>query len=459
MSQSIVGARIRERRRALGITQAALAGRVGISPSYLNLIERNRRGIAGKRLGDIAEALGLRLADLDGAAERRLHEALQDIAADPRLDGLGIEADAAGELIGRYPGWARAIAALARTEQESSEMLRALSDRMTHDPFLGETVHRMLTRIAAIRSTAEILEGVPDIDAGQARRFHAILTTEAQALSDVGEALAAYFDRSDTPARRVTPVDEVEALFDEAGNRFPAVEAALEGAEEPADAESATAIVARHANTVIDRLIAEAPALETETARSRARSALTDYARDALMAPTPEFFETAARLGYDAERIAAEAELPVDLVCRRLTALPDDGRHPRFGYLSANAAGAILDLRALPGFHPVRYAPFCPLWVVCRASQLPEQALRQIAVLPSGKRFVFVARARPTGAPGFGAVRRLVTDMLVLPEDDAAATVYAPRPAEAQAADNVGFTCRICPRKGCPARIEDPLAL
>ncbi|MEL6481744.1 MAG: helix-turn-helix transcriptional regulator, partial [Pseudomonadota bacterium] len=51
---SIVGARIRARRRDIGITQAELARRVGISPSYLNLIERNKRAIAGKLLGDIA---------------------------------------------------------------------------------------------------------------------------------------------------------------------------------------------------------------------------------------------------------------------------------------------------------------------------------------------------------------------------------------------------------------------
>ena len=295
MSLSIVGARIRERRRALGITQAALAARVGISPSYLNLIERNRRGIAGKRLADIAEALGLRLADLDGQAERRLQDQLAAIAADPRLEGLGIEAGAAGELIGRYPGWARAVAALARAEQDGAEMLRTLSDRLTHDPFLGESVHRMLTRIAAIRSTAEILGEVEDIDPGQRRRFHAILNAEAETLTGIGEALAAYFDRADTPARRVTPVDEVEAFFDAAGNAFPAIEAALAGADRPESAAAAQAAVATRAGPVIDRLIADAPELETEPARERARAALAEYAVDALHAPAGAFGATRRR--------------------------------------------------------------------------------------------------------------------------------------------------------------------
>ena len=51
--------------RAQGITQAELARRLEISPSYLNLIEHNKRGIAGALLRRTAEALGL---DLDGSA-------------------------------------------------------------------------------------------------------------------------------------------------------------------------------------------------------------------------------------------------------------------------------------------------------------------------------------------------------------------------------------------------------
>ena len=458
MSLSIVGARIRERRRALGITQAALATRVGISPSYLNLIERNRRGVAGKRLADIAEALDLRLADLDGQAERRLHEQISAVAADPRLEGLGIEADAVGELIGRYPGWSRAIAALARAEQESTELLRAMSDRMTHDPFLGETVHKMLTRIAAIRSTAEILDEVPTIEPAQLRRFHAILNSEAETLSGIGETLAAYFDRADTPARRVTPVDEVEAFFDTAANRFQAIEAALEGADTPDGEDAARNVVALRAGPVIDRLIAESGELETEPARERARAALTDYAVDALLAPTEPFAEAAAAERFDIERIAETTGHPVARICRRLTALAPTPETPRFGYLAANGAGAVLELRALPGFHPVRHAPFCPLWVLARAQSRPGEALRQLAVFPNGQRFVFIARARQAGPAGFDCARHYVTDMLILSEADAAVTVYAPESRSA-AAEPVGLTCRICPRKGCTARVADPLTL
>ena len=117
---SILGARIRQRRRETSVTQAELARKVGISPSYLNLIEWNKRRIAGTLLRNIAEALDLSLDELDGAAERRLAETLIEVAELPPLRSLGIEASGTNELIGRFPGWARGIAALARSEREAT---------------------------------------------------------------------------------------------------------------------------------------------------------------------------------------------------------------------------------------------------------------------------------------------------------------------------------------------------
>ena len=63
MSRTILGTRIRERRRSIGITQAELARRIGISASYLNLIEHNKRGIAGVEYVETLGAADLSVAD------------------------------------------------------------------------------------------------------------------------------------------------------------------------------------------------------------------------------------------------------------------------------------------------------------------------------------------------------------------------------------------------------------
>ena len=65
----MVCTRIRERRIMVGIKQADLAQAAGISASYLNLIEHNRRRIGGKLLVAIAKVLEVEPSVLsEGAA-------------------------------------------------------------------------------------------------------------------------------------------------------------------------------------------------------------------------------------------------------------------------------------------------------------------------------------------------------------------------------------------------------
>ena len=143
------------------------------------------------------------------------------------------------------------------------------------------------------------------------------------------------------------------------------------------------------------------------------------------------------------------------MICHRLIALPREEAVPRFGYFQANAAGALISMHGLPGLAAPRYASACPLWALFRAQQSPESVIRQRVLLPNGGRFVFLARARNTGPTGFGQPRHYITDMLTLSETDAAQTIYAP--SASVPVEEVGLACRICPRKSCAHRVEDPL--
>jgi predicted transcriptional regulator/transcriptional regulator with XRE-family HTH domain len=461
MDRAILGTRIRQRRREIGLTQVDLAERIGISASYLNLIEWNKRRIAGALLRRTAAALDLAPDDLDGAAEGRLLEALSEIAHLPPVAASGVEEERAGELIGRFPGWARGLAALARSEREAVGRAEALSDRLSNDPFLGETVHRMLTRIAAIRSAAEILTEFPDAPSDRRDRFHHIIHEESRVLSDVGEALAAYLDKADEPDRALTPLDEVENLFEARENHFAEIEAAAQRlaprlAEENPMARRAGAeeLARMHVAGLIGEVIDAQPEIGTAAARERARRALTEYAVAAIQMPLPVFVPRAAELDYDIETLADFFAAEIDAVCARLTALSADPASPRFGYYCVNAAGSIVKMLGLKGLAVPRYTAACPLWVLYRAQQSPEAFIRQRAVFPSGARFVFVARARNMGPTGFGKPRHYMTNMLAMTEADARRTVYAP---DASApVEEVGPSCRLCPRRGCAHRVEDP---
>ncbi|MEQ8506178.1 MAG: short-chain fatty acyl-CoA regulator family protein [Rhodospirillales bacterium] len=461
MFSSILGTRIRQRRKEVGITQADLARKVGISPSYLNLIEWNKRRIAGQLLRNIADTLGLSVDDLGGVAERRLQSTLTEIAHLPALATADIEADRTSELIGRFPGWAKGVAALAHSEREATAKAQILSDRMSNDPFLGEAIHRMLTRVAAIRSAAEILVEYPDASADRRDRFLGIINEEARVLSDVGEALAAYLDKAEDTQRVMTPLDEVEALFDSNDNHFSEIEHAAgplnETLTDPhpvSRRDLSRQLTDKHLRPIIEEIVADHPQIETATARERARRLLADYAVGAILMPMAPFVERARELAYDIEALSEAFSVDVTTVCHRLTAIPRQNGVPRLTYLQANAAGTIIEVVGRDELAIPRYAAACPLWALYRAQQSPESIIRQRALFPSGDRFVFVARARHVGPSGFGRPRHYLTDMLAMSEADAAFTVYAPDPSAI--VEEVGPSCRLCDRRSCDHRVEDP---
>lgn len=445
------------------MTQADLAAAVGISASYLNLIEWNKRRIAGARLRKIAEALNVPLAELEGSAERRLLDILTEIAHLPSLGALGIESDRTSELIARFPGWAKGLSALVRAEREAVARAQTLSDRLSNDPFLGETVHRMLTRIASIRSAADILIEYPELPAERRDRFDRIIREESHALSEIGEALASYLDKAEDADRILTPLDEVEALFEARENHFSEIETAAGRLTRPltdprpiSRRAKARDLVDAQLGGLFKEVIANQPQIRTAAARRRALQALADYAVGAILMPMTAFAERAAALRYDIETLAQAFSVEVAAVCHRLAALPRGENVPRFGYIRANAAGTIIEMLGLEGLTLPRYAAACPLWVLYRAQQSPEAVIRQRALFPSGGRFVFVARARHQGTTGFGKPRHYVTDMIAMREGEAQHTVYAPDASVP--VEEVGPACRLCPRRSCPHRVEDPLA-
>lgn len=181
-----------------------------------------------------------------------------------------------------------------------------------------------------------------------------------------------------------------------------------------------------------------------------------NYAVGAILMPIDVFAHQAAAYSYDIEALAEAFAVDIDAVCQRLTALPDAPTVPKFGYIRANAAGTVISMTGLRELNIPRYAPACPLWVLFRAQQSPETVIRQRVLFPSGARFVFVARARHWGPTGFGRPRHYLTDMIFCSEQDAAKTIYGP---DASAVvDRVGPSCRLCPRKSCEHRVEDPLS-
>lgn len=474
---SIVGLKIRETRRALGLSQTDLAQQMGISPAYLNLIEFSKRRIGGSLLRRAAECLELPLSELDGAAEQRLANELAEISADQGMQDSGLDAKNIEQFIGRFPGWARALVNSYRSNQANAELATALSDRLRHDPFLSDIVHQMLTHISSIRSTSEILHEISEIEPEQRQRFHRALAGDSNQLSDVAQALAQYFDKAHTAERAATPAEEVESFLLSRRNYFDDLEAAadavrgyLTDAAAPDDL-AGEANLDRRALTVVDIHMAGAvqavvdgqgKALSAVSRRQIARL-LRRYSADALLLPAGPFAQSAEDRRYDLELLREFWRVPFHHLCRRLTALSGrdgDGKALNVAYLAANASGQTIDRRPAFDLPVPLYGSACPLWAIYRAFAEPGRVIRQVGEFPDQRRVLMVARARRTGRTGFDQPADHVSDMIAVPIEQADRIVYGDGLdlAGSAKAEPIGPTCRVCPRTDCEHRADDPFA-
>lgn len=521
MRTSLIGATLRERRRARGITQAALAAQIGISASYLNLIESDKRSIGGALLKRIADALGLALSEIDGAAERRLVADLAELCGEPLLADLQLAPDHTHALAGRHRAWARALVRLHRAWIDRGQAVNALSDRLHQDPFLREAVHNLLTQATAIRSSAQILHAGEGLDTARRARFVAIVDQESTRLAEVARALAGFFDKDAAGTRSATPAEEVDDLLFDRDNHFPELEQAAgqvrAGAALHADCdETALAEYLRRAHGIelqlrpgadlaggdvrhmaafdaasrrlvlaeeampatrrfelarlaaelctqgqpVDGLLAQAGQLSSDAARRRARRALSSYLAAAVLLPYEAFLDAARALHYDIDRLAQRFDASFEQVCHRLVTLRRPGAAGLpFALMRVDAAGFTSKRLPLPRLALPRHGPACSMWAVYQALHVPGSIVRQLAEFPDGQRLLFVARTVEKSRPAFALPRRLQSIMLACDTLHADQTVYGAGLdlGSSAPAVPVGPNCRLCVRRDCVYRSEDPI--
>src|SRR5210317_578498 len=207
-----IGARLRERRIAVGLKQAELAEKVGISASYLNLIEHNRRRIAGKLLINLANALDLDPAILSEGAQSSLVGRLQECASHQSPQGQVI--DRAVDFATRFPRWAELTISLDRKLRQMEQTVDVLNDRLSHDPHLATSLHEVLTTVTAIRSTSSILAETQDIEPEWQMRFHRNINEDSQRLAEEAQSLVSYLDMgSNDGASASSPWDELDGFW------------------------------------------------------------------------------------------------------------------------------------------------------------------------------------------------------------------------------------------------------
>ncbi|WP_147110968.1 helix-turn-helix transcriptional regulator [Tateyamaria sp. syn59] len=420
---ALTGTRIRERRAMGGLKQFDLARQIGISASYLNLIEHNRRRIGGKLLLDIAAVLDVEPTVLSEGAEAALIASLQEAAQRARL--AEEESVRAEEFAGRFPGWAEALAAAHRKIADLQRTVETLSDRLAHDPELAASVHEVLSTAASIRSTASILAEDKTITPEWRDRFHANIDADSRRLADSSKALVGFLDaETGEAAPSGSPQEEVATFL---GAHAQALEAVEQGAEG------------------VERLVADAPELASEQSRHLARTILDRMMQDSAQVGLADLRGALSSLGPDVVALAAHFEVSVPHIMRRLAAVPE----LEAGLVVADRAGSLLFRKDTEGFAIPRHGAACPLWPLFQVMGQPGQVIRAQVQMPTRDTAIFdcYAAAEPVGPVVLNAPPLLEATMLILPAPERPGMSDMPM-------EEVGPACHICPRAGCRGRRE-----
>lgn len=413
---SLTGPRLRERRLAAGLRQADVAARVGISASYLNLLEHDRRKLGAAVLERLADVLGIDRAALAEGQDAALLDGLRNAAA--RAGGDAAVTEAPEALASRFPAWAAHVVALDRRAQTLERTVAALNDRMTQDPHLSQSLHELLSSLSSVRATASILAETGDLAPETAARFHRNLHQDSERLAAGAEALVAYLDAGSGIEDQgiATPLEEVEDWLSARGWAI-------------SDSDLAAG------------LGGELAALASSAARTIARDYLAQAAADAIQVPEPQLAAAVAALGPDPFALSDRFGGDPMPVLRRLALMPGLGA----GLVTCDASGTLTFRKPTPGFALPRFGAACPLWPLYAALGQPLQAVDALVQMagPDGRLFRVFAWARVARPFGLRGPALAEAAMLVLPQ-----------PAGTQPALPIGSSCRVCPRGTCPARRE-----
>lgn len=513
-----IGFRISNRRKSLGYSQAGLARAVGISASYLNLIENNKRDIGGSLLNRVATQLAIDVEELAGRTEQKLLQDLEEAFADPAVDSLPFRAEERRQLVAQYPASAAALARLHRAYTDAVANADTYADRLRSDPLLSQLLHQVLSGVTAIRSSAEILQHIADLDDAERHRFLSAIGRETLTLSDVARNLIGQFDISSEVSRNVSPAREIDDLLIERQNHFPDIEDVAEqlrGEVErvgPFDVATLSAVLAsRFGVTVafggppqeadfpgqyrfdthsrkmwfqgsttlatrqfqLARLFGElaaadaikhtlsAAVLSTPTARRLASRAVGSYLAGAMVFPYGRMLADAESSAYDIDHLRQVYKASFEQVAHRLVTLRRPGQEGvPFGFLRSDPAGRLTKHFPLPGLLLPNSGHACPLWAIYGAFARPDAPLRQVVRFSDGSRYLFLARTVQRRTAAFREQVVASSVMLACDVLHADRTIYASGLDlnDLSADIPVGPSCRLCTRRDCASRQEETLS-
>jgi predicted transcriptional regulator/plasmid maintenance system antidote protein VapI len=448
VSKTFVGSRVRQLRNERGFSQAALAQMLEISPSYLNQIEHDVRPLTVAVLLRITEVFGVDATFFSSQDDTRLVAELREVTMDRDLD-IDVDPTEVAEMVSAHPALARAVVNLHRryrittaqlaaaTEERYSDGSGSGSITMPHEE-VRDYFYQRQNYLHELDTAAEDLTIKMRLHHGDLARELTRRLTEVH-----GVHINRRIDLGDTVLHRFDP--KTKTL--EFSNHLSLGQQVFKMAAELAYLEF---------GDLIDTLVEEGKFTSDES-HTLARLGLANYFAAATVLPYRQFHDVAENFRYDVERLSSFYSISYETIAHRLSTLQRPSmRGVPFSFVRVDRAGNMSKRQSATGFHFSSSGGTCPLWNVYETFANPGKILVQIAQMPDGRNYMWVARTVERRAARYGQPGKTFAIGLGCELRHAHRLVYSEgldvSGEPGTVATPIGAGCRVCERDNCPQR-------
>jgi len=448
-----IGHKIKTKRRKMGITQAGLSNKVSISPSYLNLIESGKRRVNVDLLLKLTNELNIEISDISKKTDTNLYQNLMDLLGDNLFEDLDITNFDIKEIINTNPLIAKALIKLGDNYKKKNQDIVSKVENISgkfidnkKNSFPGEVVSDFIQ---------ENENYFPRLEEFADRIFAEIQNNNRTSYIP----LCAYLLKEHKIEVKDVVPDEKKPFtkkFDPIKKTFLLSDYLTLATKK---LHAAAQIAHLEANNIIDEYL-NTFKFPSEESKKLSKVALLNYTAAAILMPYKLFYKECRDQRYDLELLQNTFATSFEQVAHRVTCLQDPNmKGIPFHMLRTDVAGNISKRFSLSGIEIPRYGGACTRWNIYSAFTAPGKIHAAVSKMPSGERYVCIAKTVEKGISKHGMFKSLLSVGLGCQVKYAKDFIYTDslNLNDKRTEAHIGVNCRTCDRMDCQQRAFPPL--
>ena len=445
-----LGAKVRALRRRESLSQVQLAERLGISPSYLNLIESNRRPLPAGLLIKLAQTLHANLDAFAADHDSRLVADLFEAFADPLFEADGLTSTEIREMASASPGAARAVLRLFRAYHSANETAQNLSSRLSDDQ---ELAGANLSHLPS-EQVSDLIQRHSNYFPGLEEGAEELWSRAKLEPEELYSKLIRYLDKEIGVEVRIARSGNERGTLRryDPGRRVLTLSELLPTRSRQFQLAHQIGLLTQ--GPILDSLVSD-PQLTAGESRSLARVALANYFAGAVLMPYARFLQAAREERYDMDVIGRRFRVGFEQVSHRFTTLRRPGAEGvPFHMIRIDVAGNISKRFSASGIRFPRFSGVCARWNIFAAFLTPGMIRIQISRMSDGMTYFCLARTIHRDSGGYHAQHPVQALGLGCKMQYARELIYSDGVdlENLGSAVPVGITCRLCDHTDCEQR-------